>query len=70
MKFRIFITFLFVIYEISFYLVRGQTTDKEKSDCTLLYNFLKGDTKDYGNNCCKDPEIQCFNDGYIQVFSK
>jgi len=64
-----FITFLFLIYETSFYLVRGQTTNKVKSDCTLLYNFLKGDTKDYADNCCNDPEIKCFDDGYIQVFS-
>jgi len=37
----------------------------DKSDCTKLYNFINGDTKDYTNICC-GPSIRCDNGGYIQ----
>jgi len=68
MKFGGFIAFLFLIYETSFYLVTGKTTDK--SDCTKLYNFIKNDTEDYSNSCCSDPAIFCDEDGHITFITK
>jgi len=59
---KIFLTFLFLMYGLSFYLVKGQ------SDCTLLYNYINGDSNDYSNDCCSDPGINCDN-GYITKFS-
>jgi len=70
MKFGIFLTFLFLIYETSFYLVSGQTNDN-RSDCTKLYNFLKGDDVDYANNCCTNtPGLNCDNEGFITTFNR
>jgi len=67
MEFGKFITFLFLIYETSFYLVTGQST---KSDCTKLYNFLKKDSKDYSNSCCENVQgVNCDKDGYITHLS-
>jgi len=66
MKILRFVTFLFLIYGISFYSVIGQTNNKEESDCTKFYNFIYGDTKDYGDSCCSDPGITCDNDNYIK----
>jgi len=68
MKFALFVTFLFLVYEPFFYLVRGKTINKEKSDCTLFYNFVKGDSKDYADNCCEDSGIECDEEGYIISF--
>jgi len=60
MKFGNYVTSLFLIFKTFFYLVNGQTMNgKEKSDCTKLYNFLNGDTKDYANSCCKNIGIDC-----------
>jgi len=70
MKFGNFIIFfLFSIREISFYLVRGQTNNKEKSDCTKLYNIINRDSKNYFNSCCEDDGIECDNEGYITYFN-
>jgi len=49
--------------------VIGQTIGK-KSDCTKLYNFINGDSKNYSNNCCSESEIKCDNEGYITSFNK
>jgi len=68
MKFGNF-AFLFLIYKLSFYLVIGQAIDKEKSDCTKLYNFLNGDSKDYSNSCCNKSDVDCDDEGYILNFS-
>jgi len=65
MKFLNFITFLFSIYQTSFNLVKGQATDNRKSDCTKLYNYLYGDSKNYANKCCSEYGIKCDNEGYI-----
>jgi len=70
MKFGVFLPFLFLIYATSFYLVGGQTTNEGKSDCTVLYNFLNGDSKDYFNNCCTAAGIKCDKEGYIIYYSK
>jgi len=70
MKFENFKAFLFFLfYEISYNLVIGQTIGK-KSDCTKLYNFINGDSKNYSNNCCSESEIKCDNEGYITSFNK
>jgi len=69
MKFLSFVAYLLLIFDTSFYLVIGQAVNNEKSDCTKLYNFLKGDTNDYANNCCGSPGIQC-DKGYITFFNK
>jgi len=69
MKFLKFVTSLFLIYELSFYLVRGQRINNEKGDCTKLFNFLNGDSKDYANNCCLDTQefiLSCDDEGYIK----
>jgi len=69
MKFGIFLAFLFLLYEVSFYLVSGQTTDN-KSDCTKLYNFLNGDDADYANKCCTGTTgLYCDNEGFITYFN-
>jgi len=71
MKFLRFIISLFLIYGVSFHLVKGQANanTNEKSDCTKLFNFLKGDSQDYANNCCVENKgITCDNDGYIKSF--
>jgi len=65
MKFGVFITFIFLIYEPSFYSVIGQTTEIEPSDCTKLLNFLKGDKKNYDKECCDSSKIECDEEGYI-----
>lgn len=65
MKFLIFVASLFLIYELSFNLVIGQTVNNEKSDCTKLYNFLKGNSEDYANSCCGNNGVDCDNEGYI-----
>jgi len=57
MNFLKYIEYLFLIYGISFHLVVGQTNNEGKSDCTILYNFLNGDTEDYGNSCCSEDNI-------------
>jgi len=67
MKFGKFVTFLYLIYETSLYLVIAQLVPEEKSDCTKLYNYLKNDSNDYGNNCCLDAGIQCDADGFITL---
>jgi len=68
MIFGKFVAFLFFICETFFYLVAGQE-NKEKSDCTKLYNFLNGDSKDYSNSCCDKSDIECDDEGYILNFS-
>jgi len=65
MKFGEVLAFLLFIYESSYYLVIAQTINKEKSDCTKLYNFLIGDSKDYSNSCCSTAIIECDKDNYI-----
>jgi len=45
---------------------------EEKSDCTLLYNFLRNDTEDYSNHCCLNKlneMIKCDEEGYITSFN-
>jgi len=70
MKFEGFVTFLLFLYiEISYNLVIGQAI-KNKSDCTKLYNFINGDSKNYYDNCCLESEIECDNEGYITSFNK
>jgi len=69
MKFEKFVKFLFIIYKLSYYLVIGQIIEKEKSDCTKLYNFLNGDSKDYSNSCCSTVKVTCDNENYITVVS-
>jgi len=65
MKFGNLVSYLLLIS--FFYLVIGQTTNEEKSDCTKILNFINGDSKDYANSCCSDnTEIKCFDDGYIR----
>jgi len=68
MIFGKFLVLLFFICEFSFYLVRGQTNNQEKSDCTKIYNIVNGDSKNYYDNCCKDNGIKCDNEGYIIYF--
>ena len=72
MNFLSFKIYVFLIYETSLYLVKGQTMNAEKSDCTKLYDFLYGDTnKDYKDSCCTGfKEVTCDNEGFITVFSK
>jgi len=68
MKILRYVVSLFIIYETSFYFVIGQIVDNKKTDCTILYNFLNGDSIDYANNCCigeNNFEISCDNEGYI-----
>jgi len=45
--------------------------NNKKSDCIILYNYLNGDTKDYGTNCClsDDMNIECDKEGYITILS-
>jgi len=70
MKVLNFIAILFLIYETSFYLVKGQTVGQEKNDCTKIYNFMFIDKNIYDNNCCfQDARIECDNEGYITKFS-
>ena len=46
-----------------------QTTNGQKSDCTLIYNFLNNDTKNYSNTCCSYfDEIICDNENFITYF--
>jgi len=68
MKFGNFVSFLFLIYETSFYLAKGQTTNGEINDCTILYNFVRGDNKVYKDECCSEYGIVCEN-GYITNIS-
>jgi len=69
MKFLKFITSFLLIYEIPFYLIKGQTITKEKTDCTNLNNFLNNDSKYYDNSCCSNGDIECDNEGYITSLS-
>jgi len=64
MKYLKFVTFLFIIYETSFYLVKGQTSNKEKNDCTKLMNFINNDVLNYDDNrCCLHKSvIKCENE--------
>jgi len=65
MKFKFLVVVLFLIYEISFYLVKGQTIE-EKNDCTKYYNFIYKNHRDYSiEECCSSSEINCEN-GYIK----
>jgi len=65
MKFRILISLLFSIFEISFYLVKGQTAIEEGNDCTKLLNYEFQDTKNHTiSDCCSEDRISCEN-GYI-----
>jgi len=62
------LVFLFSVYETFYHLVIGQTINNEKSDCTKLYNFFKGDSNDYANRCCTENSvyhIECDSEGYI-----
>jgi len=68
MKYLIFVAYLFLIFKTSSYLVFGQTINKEKNDCTKLYNFLNGDSIDYDNSCCNVVGIECDDEGYIKNF--
>jgi len=69
MKFLRFVVSLFLLFEISIYLVTCETVNNEKSDCTKLYNFLKGDSNDYADSCCLESGIEC-EEGYITTFTK
>jgi len=69
MKFTKFVASLFLIYESSFNLVKGQINNNEKSDCTKLLNFLNGDVLDHSSVCCSKAGIRCDNNGYITSFS-
>jgi len=71
MNFGKIIAFLLSTYGTSFYFVKGQTSNKENSDCTKLLNLINGDTTDYSNRCCSnDDKIKCDDKGYITYFSK
>jgi len=61
MKFEKFVVFSFI--NSFFYLVLGQTN--EKTDCTILYNFINQDFKNYSNECCESINIECDEDEYI-----
>jgi len=64
MKILKFLACLFLIY-----LVKGQTIDNGKSDCTKLMNFINGDSQDYANNCCTDTKgVICDEEGYITLY--
>jgi len=67
MKFKSFAAFLFLIFEISFHLVIGQTTE-EDSDCVKFYKFLFGSNNDFTNeNCCNVSTVICDDDNkYIK----
>jgi len=66
MKFSGFFSLLFIIFEITFiYSVKGQIFNREKTDCTKLYNFIIGNNKDYGNSCCSGHNVECDAEGYI-----
>jgi len=67
MKFLRFVVSLFLILGTSIHLVICETSNSEKSDCTKLYNFLKGDSNDYADSCCLDNGIEC-EGGYITTF--
>ena len=56
---------LLVFFEITFNFMTGLIYVNLKSDCTKLENFLNNDNKNYYNDCCSDPGIECDNDGYI-----
>jgi len=62
MKFGKFIPSLCLLCETYFYLVIGQTTNKELTDCGKLYKFY--DSYDRNDNtCCIFPGIKCDRDG-------
>ena len=67
MKFGVFsVTLpLLVFFEMTFNFVTGYVYVSLNSDCTELNNFLNNDNKNYYNDCCSDPGIECDNDGYI-----
>jgi len=68
MNFRIFNILLFLI---SIQFVTGQKNNKEKNDCTKLYNYLKGDSKDYtSKSCCNDDGIDCDLEGHLLTFNR
>jgi len=70
MKFRIIVSFLFLVYELSFNFIKGQSTKEEdKNDCTKLLNFVKADNKSYNmTECCSEDGIRCQN-GYFTYIS-
>jgi len=71
MKFLIYAVSLFFICKTSFYMVIGQTVNGEINDCTKLYNYLYGDSKEYDkNSCCNESGIECDNEGYITNIDK
>jgi len=71
MKFGKFIAFLFLIYKNRFYLVKGQSINEDKNDCTNFYNYISGDFKYYDNkSCCSLSEIDCDYVGYITSFER
>jgi len=41
---------LFLIYKTHFHLVVGQTINNEQNDCTKLYNYLKGNSKNFNED--------------------
>jgi len=65
MKILKIIATLLLINEVTCILPGG-----EASDCTRYYNFIKGDSKYYNNDCCSDPNIVCDNEGYIKRFDE
>jgi len=71
MKLGKLVVLLFLICIKKIYVVIGQTINNVKSDCTILYNFVNGDSKDYSNLCChfkenKEHDEQCDNENYIK----
>jgi len=58
------------MYETPSYFVKGKTLNGEKSDCTIFYNFINGDSKDYADSCCEDNGIECDEEKYIISFDK
>jgi len=71
MNFRKIVAFFFFFFETSIYLVRGKTSKEDKSDCTKLLNYLKGNSKEYENNCCtNDGDIRCNDNGNIIYFRR
>ena len=69
MKVLIFVASLFLVYETSFHLVLGQTIEFI-NDCTKLFNFIYGDSREYGRSCCDSNAIECNKKGFITSFNK
>ena len=72
MKFKNFVTFLFLLHGTSFCFVKGQTDSNEKTDCTKYYNYLNDDDKDYSTTCCSknDYRLKCDYENYITHIEK